>query len=318
MGYDKQLISIVVPVYNAVSTIERCLDSLEKQTYENIEIVIVNDGSTDESSKLIRQYAERDSRFILYESSNSGVAEARNFGVAHSHGALLMFVDSDDYVQPDFVLYMWKAFCQDKTDLVICDFFQNSDTVQNMHHYAMTPGTYERNDFVKKMVRCPGAHYLGVLWNKLYRLDIIRQYKLGFYEKASLGEDFMFNVKYYSYIHKITCISDQLYWYGWANEGSLCAKKKAEEERIEERQRMYLAYENMLRDVNYKSFWDIWKHYYVAKAYFDELEYLGVERIHYRKLLYQRFIKDNKISRLKFGVFWLIKRMKKLKSVLSR
>lgn len=94
----KDLISVIVPVYNVEPFISSCLDSLSKQIYQNFEVLLVNDGSTDNSGAICREYADRDSRFHYFEKENAGVADARNFGIERSKGDYITFVDSDDWV----------------------------------------------------------------------------------------------------------------------------------------------------------------------------------------------------------------------------
>ena len=99
----KDLISVIVPVYNVEPFIASCLDSLSKQNYQNFEVLLVNDGSTDNSGAICREYADRDSRFHYFEKENAGVADARNFGIERSKGDYITFVDSDDWVTEEYL-----------------------------------------------------------------------------------------------------------------------------------------------------------------------------------------------------------------------
>lgn len=99
----KDLISVIVPVYNVEPFISSCLDSLSKQIYQNFEVLLVNDGSTDNSGAICREYADRDSRFHYFEKENAGVADARNFGIERSKGDYITFVDSDDWVTEEYL-----------------------------------------------------------------------------------------------------------------------------------------------------------------------------------------------------------------------
>ena len=104
MSEQYDLISIIVPVYNVKNYLEQCLNSLANQTYKNIEVLLVNDGSTDGSDKICEKYSLKDSRFKKFDKPNSGPADARNLGIKNSHGKYIAFVDSDDYVDHGFIL----------------------------------------------------------------------------------------------------------------------------------------------------------------------------------------------------------------------
>lgn len=110
------LISLVIPVFNVEKYLEKCMDSVLAQSYDNFEVILVDDGSTDSSGKICDEYAEKDSRIIVYHKPNGGLSDARNYGVAHANGDLISFIDSDDYVTVDYLEYLW--YLMDKYD---CD-----------------------------------------------------------------------------------------------------------------------------------------------------------------------------------------------------
>ena len=103
----KGLVSIVIPVYNAENNIKVCLNSIIKQTYKNIEIICINDGSKDSSEKIIKEYKKKDSRIILINKPNSGVSDTRNLGIETSKGEYIMFIDADDYISEDYIESMY-------------------------------------------------------------------------------------------------------------------------------------------------------------------------------------------------------------------
>ena len=104
---NKPLISIIIPVYNAEKYLKKCLDSVINQTYKNLEIILVDDGSTDKSPEICDKYAEKDSRIIVLHKENGGVSSSRNAGLDIFKGEYLSFVDSDDYVEPDYIEYLY-------------------------------------------------------------------------------------------------------------------------------------------------------------------------------------------------------------------
>ena len=111
------LISLVIPVYNVEKYLDKCMESVLAQTYDNFEVILVDDGSTDNSGKMCDEYEKKDSRVIVYHKPNGGLSDARNFGVEHCNGELVAFSDSDDYVALDYLEYLWKLMDKYKADM---------------------------------------------------------------------------------------------------------------------------------------------------------------------------------------------------------
>ena len=118
-------ISIIVPIYNAEKYLNRCIDSLVNQTKKELEIILINDGSTDSSEDIINSY--KDSRIKHFSNKNQGIGKTRNFGLKKATGKYIMFCDSDDYLEKDTCEEMFKKIEEDNLDLVICDFFIETD-----------------------------------------------------------------------------------------------------------------------------------------------------------------------------------------------
>lgn len=120
---EKPLISIIVPVYNTGEYLSRCLDSILNQTYKNIEVIIIDDGSTDDSLKIIREYAKRNSAIKYFTQNNSGQATARNKGIKYADGEYIMFVDSDDYVSNDFCEVAYNSIHNNYSEIAFFDMY---------------------------------------------------------------------------------------------------------------------------------------------------------------------------------------------------
>ena len=117
-------VSIIVPVYNAQNSIGRCIESILNQDYENIELIAVNDGSKDNSGKILDEYAAKDSRMIVIHKTNSGVSDTRNIAIARASGTYLQFLDADDYIPVDSTKSMVRALEENNVDLVVSDFYR--------------------------------------------------------------------------------------------------------------------------------------------------------------------------------------------------
>lgn len=120
---ENPLISVIIPIYNKEKYLECCLESVISQTYKKLEIVLVDDGSTDDSQKICEQYAKEDLRIKVFHKSNGGVSEARNFGIEHSKGQYITFVDSDDKVTEDYVEFLWKLIENGKYNMSVCSLY---------------------------------------------------------------------------------------------------------------------------------------------------------------------------------------------------
>lgn len=201
------LISIIVPVYNAEKTLERCVRALIGQTYQNIEIILVNDGSKDDSLRICRNFAGKDSRVTVIDKPNGGVSSARNAGLEIVHGEFVMFCDSDDWVEPDWCDGMIANYIPG--DLTVCEIARDDIGNQEAEiENDLVVEIAERRDFLHyPMLMCSPV-------NKIFARGIIEKNKLRFPEELSLGEDFSFVLAYLCGIDgKVRFINRKLYYY---------------------------------------------------------------------------------------------------------
>lgn len=212
-----EIISIVVPVYNASQVIDRCVNSILKQTYHNWELLLIDDGSNDDSFSKCKKYAETDNRIKAYTKTNGGVSSARNKGIQCASGEYICFVDADDAIENDMLSQLYSVAKKYESDMIICGskHFVGTDVVVQKPLEESINGEIEIANYVQE-------HYLEWLisapWGKLYKRNLLPV--RGFDESISLGEDLKFNIQYFQKIHKIYTISDTLYLY-YDNIGSL-------------------------------------------------------------------------------------------------
>ncbi len=214
------LISIVVPVYNAEKTLDRCVCSLLGQTYENLEILLVNDGSRDGSLALCRSYAEKDSRIRVIDKENGGVSSARNAGLDAATGRFVMFCDSDDWAEPDWCGCM-QAHHRDG-DLTVCEIWRE-DVPMEVH--PCPEEMAERKHYLHHpMLMC--APY-----NKIFERAVLEENHIRFRRELSLGEDFVFCLTYLTAISgRVRFVYRPLYNYDTTNENSLSRRAPALEQ----------------------------------------------------------------------------------------
>lgn len=197
------LISVVVPVYNAGPYLRQCLDSIAAQTYPNMEVILVDDASTDGSGQLCKEYAERDERFQYVRfPANRGPSAARNEGVGRAAGAFLSFVDADDYVEPDLLEKLYRSLTESGADISTC----GADGIRLESGPART---YSRAEAVCCLAK--GAPFNHVPWGKLYCAELARA--CPFDENVFYSEDLLFLYEALKRSEKVSCIPDVLYHY---------------------------------------------------------------------------------------------------------
>lgn len=210
---DCPQVSIVIPVHNAEKTLPRLLDSLQAQTYQAIEMIFVNDGSTDRSEKLIQDRGETDPRIRCITHENSGVAISRNIGMELARGSYLLFADADDWLDVHAVERF--LYCREISgcDLVVSDFYRILGEKSFHIEGIAQGGILSRKQFAEEMMKSPADFYYGVVWNKLFRLDLIRKHHLRFSPHLDWCEDFQFNLEYLQYAKWAYILKEPVYFY---------------------------------------------------------------------------------------------------------
>lgn len=207
------LVSIIVPVYNAAETLLRCVDSISAQTYPNLEIILVDDGSTDDSLMLCHRCAYRDDRVSVLEQSNSGVSAARNNAIEMATGKYIQFVDSDDWIDENMTRLLVERAEREQADLVISHYCRVDGEKISVHGFLETAECMDRITFAQQLMLQPASFYYGVMWNKLYRRDIITQHRIFCREQLNWCEDFLFNLTYILCADRFCAVRTPLYYY---------------------------------------------------------------------------------------------------------
>ncbi|MGN1168172.1 MAG: glycosyltransferase family 2 protein [Lachnospiraceae bacterium] len=206
-------VSIIVPVYNAESTISRCIDSILTQEYTDFELILVDDGSQDSSGAICDQYASYDSRVRVIHKANSGVSDSRNMALDQARGIYIQFLDSDDWITPNATQLFVDTATHFHCDLVISDFYRVVGERVSVKGDIEDDCIMTQEEFASHMVENPADFYYGVLWNKLYRRDIIKNHQLRMDTSISWCEDFMFNLEYLRYAETIYALQVPIYYY---------------------------------------------------------------------------------------------------------
>ena len=209
----RPMVSIIVPIYNAEQYLRRCVDSILNQEYTDFEVFLVNDGSTDSSGDICEEYGNKDTRVIVIQKENTGVSDSRNLALDRARGKYLQFLDSDDWITPDATRLFVRAAEEYGCDMVISDFYRVVGERLSPKGDIEEEGVLTREEFAAHMMENPADFYYGVLWNKLYRRDIVEEHKLRMDTDISWCEDFMFNLEYIRHARRFYALHTPIYYY---------------------------------------------------------------------------------------------------------
>lgn len=200
-----ELVSIIVPVFNTEKHLKRCLDSLLCQSYEKLEVILVNDGSTDNSGVLCEEYCRKDSRFILIDQKNMGLGMARNAGLERAEGKYVCFVDSDDFVHEKYVEILYENLITHQADISICSYKKicddrdadNRDEDNGIHNRCSDISRHQMLYDITTTGPQNRSERMVVCWNKLIRMDIMKCLKFAdrLHEDEFMINDLLLKIK---------------------------------------------------------------------------------------------------------------------------
>lgn len=220
-------ISVIVPVYNVEKYLPRCIDSILAQTFTDFELLLIDDGSSDNSGRICDKYAMNDKRIRAFHQENGGVSYARNMGLDKSKGEYVFFIDSDDYVESDCLASLYACMQNQSADIVFCDFIIEKS--QTTYRYIKQSCSNDKIEIIKKLL-CNELG--GYLWNKLVRKEIFINNGINFPNGIGIWEDLLVSVNLYYHSKNIAYMPCSLYHYVQYNTSSAMNtfnKKKVDE-----------------------------------------------------------------------------------------
>lgn len=259
-------ISVIVPVYNVEKYIEKCLNSLVNQTLKDIEIIVVNDGSPDNSQKIIDKYEKKYSNVKSYIKKNGGISDARNYGLKYAHGEYISFVDSDDYVDLTMMEKLYNKAIQDSYDIVECNLHIVDDKDRLIKDVRHTLPSDILNDQQKKKYM---INMYTSVWNKIYKKSLFDNEVR--FKKGVWFEDVEFLYKLISFVGTIGFVNENLYYY--------VQRKGSITKTFDDRLYCYVG--------NWNGIVDFYKKKNIYNHYYKELEYS------YVRYLYASFIRQS-------------------------
>lgn len=222
------LLSIIIPVYNASATIPKIVNSILGQSFSDFELILIDDGSSDNTLELLDDFAKKDSRIVVVSQKNGGPSSARNTGLKKSRGKYIQFFDADDDVLPEALKITTEAISQGNFDLVVSgwqiDLQTNRGLVKGYKTIKPADNLIDSDlpKFILESIGNDGALYN--LWNKLFRADVIKKHNLKFNEDIRFGEDLIFALNYFQHISTIKIISEPTYSYQANSDSSVFSK----------------------------------------------------------------------------------------------
>lgn len=213
------LISVIVPIYNVEAYLDRCVESIVNQTYKNLEIILVDDGSPDKCPQMCDNWADKDNRIKVIHKENGGLSDARNAGMKIASGEYICFVDSDDLVALTFVEQLYNAITDKNANIVACDVlcFKNEKEIVENDLNQISTNSFTPEQALSQLIKGKGVR--AVAWNKLYKREIIQDEQ---FEVGKLHEDEFYTYRLIDKCQKVVYVNCKLYYYR-QREGSIMA-----------------------------------------------------------------------------------------------
>lgn len=242
------VVTIIVPVYNAEGTLRRCVDSILTQEYADYELILADDGSRDGSGAICDEYAARDPRVRVLHKPNTGVSDTRNQALDRARGVYLQFLDSDDWITPDATKALVQAAETRQCDLVVADFYRVVGERVSRKGDIDEDDVLTREEYAARMMENPADYYYGVLWNKLYRRDIVERRRLRMDPAVSWCEDFLFNLDYIRWARRFCALQVPIYYYV-KRKGSLANQNVSISKTLQMKLTVFESYQTFYRDI---------------------------------------------------------------------
>ncbi len=206
------IVSVIIPVYNTEKYLDKCIRSVLMQSYKKLQIILVNDGSDDKSLKICRRYEKKDSRILVADQKNGGAGNARNEGISRAEGEYIAFIDSDDWIEEDYILQLLRAVGRNKNCIPVCGYsvWHASKCEKYIPSFHSINGRKQMADVFQELM---DGRYMLMPVAKLYKTSIIKRNNLKFDEDRSIGEDLLFNLAYTEHVKGLAGVQASGYHY---------------------------------------------------------------------------------------------------------
>lgn len=221
-------ISVIIPVYNVEKFLPRCLDSVINQDYRDIEIILVNDGSSDRSLDICKKYQETDSRIVIIDKENEGVSVARNAGIEAASGKYIAFVDADDWIEPQMYKNMYSTIEKYKCNIAFCNYSKDRTSSRTLKKIRINKNALGKQDIINGLIAnmigledtlFKYNYIMGSIWRSLYKKDFIDKFNLRFTPGITIMEDLIFIIQALVHCDRV-CIDHGFYYHYMQNKSS--------------------------------------------------------------------------------------------------
>lgn len=217
MGYilkedSSILVSVIVPIYNVEKFLEKCLLSIKNQTFRNYEVLLIDDGSTDNSKKICEDFVKNDNRMKYFYKQNGGLSDARNYGLKYAKGNYLVFVDSDDYLEESFLATLYDGITKNNAEVSVCSFCLNDEKGNKLLDLSLndSDAIIDGRELLRRTTEYENGYSYTVVWNKMYRRELFKDLK---FKYGRLYEDEWISHHLYLNVKKVYLIDIPLYHY---------------------------------------------------------------------------------------------------------
>ncbi len=241
----EKLVSIIVPIYGVEKYLARGIDSVLEQTYEKIEVILIDDGSPDNCGKICDAYALQDQRIQVIHQKNQGLCIARNSGLKKAKGKYVYFFDPDDYLEKNIIEELVKGIKSNSCDLSICNYFIDKKNKKSVKMNLETK-VYDKTEIFDKILK--KNFFCGYVWNKLYKMDIIQKNNLYFDSNVTMLEDLLFSCKYLTFCKNNIFYNNTPMYNYFIREDSIINEKKFDLKKLkvyEALEQLFSLYENV-------------------------------------------------------------------------
>ncbi|SFF60206.1 Glycosyltransferase involved in cell wall bisynthesis [Salegentibacter agarivorans] len=224
MNYQNK-VTLIIPIFNAEEYLHRCLKSVMVQRYKNFEVILINDGSSDNSISIIQNFLNIDNRFRYFFQDNAGPSSARNLGIEKARGKYLSFIDADDWLSGDYIEKLVTPMQNNNPDLVCAGYFEvNSNFPEGIKLHDFQPEYLNRKIDKSLFQSNLFTGVSGVLWGKLFKKEVFIKNNIHFNKDIKLSEDLLVILEYSKYINEVFIIHNSIYYYNRLNENGLSRK----------------------------------------------------------------------------------------------
>lgn len=300
-----ELVSIIIPVYNTAKDLDGCLRSVAAQSDQNIEVLLMDDGSQDESADICRAWAQKDARFRYFPLPHGGVSAARNAGIDAARGKYLLFIDSDDTVSPDYAALLVRGL-RDGCELCVCNYYECDFRTGERLPKDYCMGRVTAKQFMLAMAKQPIHNYYGVPWNRIFLREIVNEHGIRFNTAARFGEDTAFFLDYMHFVRTVQTIPECLYNYRYGM--AIVNRKRCDRAYIDQNALLLKSYFGFWRDMGWFDRHRPLVLLHAALRYFDLRKLTAAEDLGY---LYDAIITKSGISRAEFFGYQLFRAFRK-------